>query len=577
MSDSRNTWRYVAVALVLLLAWVGLGCKLVTLHLGYAEPFRERLERHRNLEKKIASGRGRIFDRKGRENALAIDLPLKNVIADAHSITTNGQIAAVAERLAPLINMSRAELAVRLNRPGRRYEPIKRYVEEDVVRRIQALRLPGIFFSDVMVRHYPQNDSMCHVLGFVNHEGVGSSGIEQVMNRHLVGRMGRLESKLDGARREMYDRRTEDVAPVNGADVYLTIDQHLQYAAERSIDRIYSGGKAKGAWTIIQSVKTGEILAMASRPSFNLNEFTRATEQQRLNRAIGTVYEPGSTMKALTLAGVLNEGLVSPSDRVFCENGAWLHSGRILNDTHPYGELTVADVLKKSSNIGTAKMALMLGNKRLAHYLADFGVGARSGIDLPGEEAGIFHPVKDWSGVSCSRIAIGQGVAVTALQMLDAYCTIANDGVRMRPHVVRRVVGPDGAVLYEQKPQELGRPIKRETALLMQKLLARVTEDGGTGVKGRVAGYTVAGKTGTAQKAVAGGYSSTAYVASFVGFLPAERPEIGVIVVVDEPQSSHMGGVVAAPAFSEIAGLAVRYLDIEPFKQEYQMAANGRR
>jgi len=227
----------------------------------------------------------------------------------------------------------------------------------------------------------------------------------------------------------------------------------------------------------------------------------------------------------------------------------------------------VADVLKKSSNIGTAKLSLMLGDKKLYEYMRRFGIGSKSGLDLPGEEAGILHPVNKWSGLSCSRIAIGQGVAATALQMLNVYCTIANNGVRMRPYVVSRVIAKDGAILAENIPTEAGRPIGREVAGLMSQLLSRVTDEGGTGIKARVEDYTVAGKTGSAQKPERGGYSPTDYVASFVGFLPAERPEIGIIVVVDTPQPYHTGGVVAAPAFSAIATQSARYLAISPSAQ----------
>jgi len=269
---------------------------------------------------------------------------------------------------------------------------------------------------------------------------------------------------------------------------------------------------------------------------------------------------------------------VSPGDVFDCEYGAWLHCRRLLRDFHPYGRLTVADGLKKSSNILTAKVALTLGDQRLYRYLRAFGLGSKRGIDLPGEENGILHPPNRWSGISSSRIAIGQGVALTALQMLGVVCAIANDGFLMRPYVVDSVSRSGGPLLLKCKPEVVARPITGKTAATMRTLLARVTEDGGTGRRARVAGYTVAGKTGTAQKPVNGVYSSSAHVASFVGFLPAENPEIALIVVVDEPRVKHTGGVVAAPVFSRIAGEAVRYLDIPPAR--YNIAArnqDGRR
>lgn len=576
MIEAGKRRRLFAVAILVLFAWGGLACRLLHLQLGSPEVCREQLTRTRSQEKKVAGSRGRIFDRKGRVNVLALDVAMKDVIADPHQIVTNRQVGAVAAQLAPVLEMTTSELEERLNRSRRRFERLKRFVPEDTIGRVKSLGIPHIYFSDAAVRQYPQNSFMCHVIGFVNMEGTGACGVEQVMNGYLRGRSGRVEIQLDVARNELYDRRVEDVAPVDGADVHLTIDQQLQYFVERALDQAMVRHRARAAWSIVQSVRTGEILAMASRPAYNPNRFGSTSEEQRINRTIGAVYEPGSTMKGLSISGVLSERLVAPSDIVFCENGSWLHAGRILRDTHSYGELTVADVIKKSSNIGAAKLSLMLGKKRLAAHLAAFGIGSRTGVDLPGEERGIFHSTTEWSGLSCSRIAIGQGVAVTALQMLDAYCTIANDGVRMRPYVVKRVVGADGVMVYEQQPRELGRPITPDTARIMAKLLQRVTEDGGTGVKARVEGYTVAGKTGSAQKPVAGGYSATDYVASFVGFLPVERPEIGIIVVVDTPQPCHVGGLVAAPVFSEIGTQTVRYLDVVPSRAVSSLVASAR-
>jgi len=318
-------------------------------------------------------------------------------------------------------------------------------------------------------------------------------------------------------------------------------------------------------------VKTGEILAMVSRPAFDLNRFYDTDTDVRLNRAVGANYEPGSTMKAAAFAAAFNEGIVSPDTVFDCENGGWYYKGKLLRDSHPYGMLTVADGLKKSSNILTAKLALMLGNDRLYQYLRAFGFGEVTGIDLPGEEAGIFHPPSQWYGISPTRIPIGQGIAATGLQILGLYCTIANDGYRMRPYVVRRVTDSEGQVVYEGKPEVVAQVIRPETAALMRELLATVAEEGGTGRRAQIdGGVRVAGKTGTAQKPVAGGYSPTDYVASFVGFLPVEDPEIGIIVVVDNPKPLYYGGTVAAPAFGKIAGELSRYLGIQVYSAARQ-------
>jgi cell division protein FtsI (penicillin-binding protein 3) len=325
----------------------------------------------------------------------------------------------------------------------------------------------------------------------------------------------------------------------------------------------------------VQRVRTGEILAMASRPAYDPNEFRTTEPLSRLNRAIGCVYEPGSTLKAATISAALNEGTVSPATVFDCESGAWSYAQRVLHDVHPYGPLTVADGVKKSSNILTAKVALTLGPERLHRYLRAFGLGAPLRVDLPGEEAGIVRPLRTWSAVDPTRIAIGQGVSVTALQMLGVICAIANDGVLMRPYVVSSVSRADGGALLRRGPEVLSRPIRPDTAAVMRGLLARVTEDGGTGTKARVEGYEVAGKTGTAQKPVNGVYGDEC-VASFVGFLPARSPRIAAIVVVDEPQAERMGGAVAAPLFSRIAGEAVRCLDIPPDPRNAVVVARAR-
>ncbi|MBN2302556.1 MAG: penicillin-binding protein 2, partial [Lentisphaerae bacterium] len=415
-----------------------------------------------------------------------------------------------------------------------------------------------------MVRYYPHNDFMCHVLGFVNYEGIGSSGVEQLLDKYLRGCPGVIESNVNAFRQELYTQRNIYIPALEGADVFLNLDQNIQHIVEKSLDAVMERHKAKAAWAIVQRVRTGELLGMACRPSFNLNDFYRTKPEYLLNRAIGNIYEPGSTFKAGIIAMAIDRGCVSPDTIFDCENGEWKYGGRVLRDHHNYAKLTVADILKKSSNIGAAKIALTLGDRRMYEGLKAFGLGQALGIDLPGEEKGILHPASTWSKISPTRIAIGQGVAVTALQMLGLMCAIGNDGFLMRPHVVQSVVGKDGTVLLDPKPEVLARPISSESAAMMRDLLARVTENGGTGMRARVEGYKVAGKTGTAQKAIAGGYSETAYVASFVGFLPADDPEIGIIVVVDEPQPIHTGGAVAGPVFSEIAGQTVRYLDISP-------------
>ncbi len=560
--SKQTPYRLYTSSSALSLAVIGLGIRLAFLHLGTHEATRARFDRSRSYERKILAGRGAIHDRHGDGNVLAMNLGVKDVCIDP-SVTSKGEgIVKTACKLSELLNVPVDEVAVRMKQPERRFAYVKRFVQPDVVEDVRSLDIDGMFFRDATIRHYPQKSFLCHVLGFVNHMGAGSAGVEQQLDSYLRGSPGIMEGRVNAMRQELYIRRGRHVPALEGANVTLTIDQNIQYMVEKALDTVMEEHRAEGAWAIVQRVSTGEILALANRPGFDLNEFRYAPDFAKLNRSIGYIYEPGSTLKPAVFAAALEEGTVTPDTMFNCENGAWSYKRRILRDYHPYSRLNVADGLKKSSNILTAKVALTLGDETLDRYLRAFGLGKKLGMDLPGEEDGILHPVKKWSGISATRISIGQGVAVTALQMLGSICAIANDGFLMKPYIVREVRSGTGEILHRSEPEVVSRPISIKTAQTMRHLMGRVTESGGTGRRARVSGYTVAGKTGTAQKPIAGGYSSTEHMASFVGFLPVEQPEIGVIVVVDNPQPLHTGGRVAAPAFREIAGPAIRYLNV---------------
>jgi len=570
MIEFKSKYRFLLVMLVVLMALNGLIARLVYLHLrlGGGADRNVRIIESRRLETDLMVARGKIFDCRG--NTLALDIVKKEVCADPVLILSNNCLDKVAGSVGGMLNSNPASIGERLNQPGRRFVYLGGYgrsIEEEQAAKLESLKLPGLFTRDMMVRSYPRGNSMCHVLGYVNFdfERAGSAGIEQKWNKYLHGVHGLLISELDGRRHEIYDRRLFELKPRTGADVTLTLDHYVQYVVERALENAVHENQATAAWAIVERVKTGEILAMANYPAYDPNNFRSVSPEWMRNRCIGVVYEPGSTFKMAVVAAALNEKAITSSQVFDCENGTWFYNKRPLRDFHPYGLLSVADVIKKSSNIGAAKIAVILGEKRLYQYLREFGIGKPTGIDLPGEEAGLLHALPQWTSLSVTRIAIGHEVAVTALQMLQVLCAIANDGVLMRPYVVRRITDPDGQVLFEQQSKAIGRPIRTETAVEMKRLLARVTEEGGTGFKARVEGYTVGGKTGTAQKAIPGGYSDTLNMASFTGFIPVEDPQLAIIVVLDEPKGSvHTGGVVAGPVFREIAEQAVRYLDVLP-------------
>lgn len=568
MTEFKYQYRFLLVVLVVIIALNGLIARLIYLHFRFGEGAdrNARLLETRRLEADLLVTRGKIYD--CRSNVLALDIFRKELCADPSMIVSNNCAKAVADNVGNLLNIEPGSIYKCLNQPGRRFVYLGGYarpINDEQVTEIESMKIPGLFMRDIMVRSYPQGKSACHVLGYVNFDlnRAGSAGIEQRWNKYLHGVHGLLISELDGRRREIYDRRVLDVKPRAGADVTLTVDYYVQYVVERALESAVRENHAAAAWAVVERVKTGEILAMASYPNYDPNNFRNASPEWMRNRCISVVYEPGSTFKMAVIAAALNEKAVNSSQVFNCENGTWFYNRRPLRDFHPYGLLSVADIIKKSSNIGAAKVALLLGEEKIYRYLRAFGIGRATGIELPGEESGILHPLSEWTSLSVTRIAIGHEVAVTALQMLQILCSIGNDGLLMKPYIVKQIASPAGQILFEQTPKVVGRPIQAETALEMKRLLARVTEDGGTGHRAQVAGYSVAGKTGTAQKAIPGGYSDALNMASFTGFIPVENPQLAIIVVLDEPKGAvHTGGAVAGPVFREIAEEIVRYLDV---------------
>ena len=563
MRERGGTWRFRWVGVTMTAAVAGLLFRLYMLHVVAAVPGPPDLAKGRSFERDLHGNRGRVLESGPLRNTLALNIDRKDLCIDPQRLQENDMVSRAARVLAAELDLDVDVLAVRFSKPGRRFEYVKRFVSPDEAERIMQLDLPGIFLRDSVLRHYPLESFLCHVIGFVNLEGVGSAGVEQQLNRWLTGTSGIRHELLDGGRREIPDRRIREVSPRAGADVVLTIDQTVQNLMEQALDGAMREHGARAAWAVAQRVRTGEILAMASRPAYDANEFRTSSEDQRLNRPIGMVFEPGSVMKPMVIAAAINEGLITPASVFDCENGSWIHARRPLRDYSPHGRLSVAEIMQKSSNIGTAKIALELGEPRLEQYLREFGFGSVSGIDLPGEEKGILHSHRRWSALCSSRIAIGQGVATTALQMLNAISAIANDGYLMQPYVVREVRRHgDGELLYTGEPKVLRRPISARTAADVTAMMRRVTEQGGTGRAASLDTVSVAGKTGTGQQAVDGRYSETDYTATFVGFFPAESPEISMLIVVDAPKPRYTGGAVAAPIFRQVAEPLVRYLDV---------------
>jgi len=464
----------------------------------------------------------------------------------------------VIDQLLPILGGSRAYLQDRLYRK-KAFIWIARKLALDKAEAIKKLNIKGIGFVKETKRIYPNSYLASHIIGFSGMDNVGLEGVERDYNKYLAGTLG-WAIFLRDARLKKLDIWEKMVLPVDGLDLVLTIDEVIQYIAERELDKVFKSSRAKAASIVVMDPHTGRILAMASRPSYDLNSYSKISKDVMRNRSICDLFEPGSVFKIVTASAALEEKKVTEEDIFNCENGAYQVGGRILHDHKAHGLLTFRQVIEESSNIGTVKVAMLLGPDTLYRYLKAFGFGAKLGIDLSGEISGMIIPVRSWSKSSITAIPMGQGVGVTALQLVSAISVIANGGQLMRPYIIDSVRDNQGQIVKQNKPTLIRKVISLDTALRIKKILTGVIEEG-TGKMAKVSGFTAAGKTGTAQKLEANGtYSHDKFIASFIGFAPAQDPMLAMVVTVDQPQGTYFGGTVAAPVFQKVAGDVIRYL-----------------
>lgn len=464
----------------------------------------------------------------------------------------------VINKLLPILGVDRVYLEDRLYRQ-KAFIWIARKLTPDKSEAIKRLNIKGLGFLKETKRIYPNSYLACHITGFSGMDNIGLEGAERDLNKYLAGVPG-WAIFLRDARLKKLDIWEKMVLPVDGLDLVLTVDEVIQYIAERELDKVFKSFHAKSASIIVMDPHTGRILAMASRPNYDLNSHSGASKDSMRNRAICDLFEPGSVFKIVTASAALEEKKVTEEDTFFCENGAYKVAGRILHDHLPHGLLTFKQVIEESSNIGTVKVATLLGPDTVYRYLKGFGFGSKLGFDLSGEISGMIKPVRQWSKTSITAIPIGQEVGVTALQLASAISVIANGGQLMKPYIIDSVRNSQGDIIKQNKPALIRKVISVDTAMRIKKILTGAIEEG-TGRLGKVSGFSAAGKTGTAQKLEANGaYSHTKFVASFIGFAPVEDPLLAIVVTVDEPHGSYFGGVVAAPVFKKVAGDAIRYI-----------------
>lgn len=528
--------------------------RLADLMIFNHERLAQKAKRQYTKSEDIQVRRGLIFDRAGRE--LALNLELESLVCDPQKIRLNTQDV---RKLTSVISEEPRVFLAKIPERGR-FAWIQRKLEPQTAEQVRKLNLEGFYFMPEAKRFYPREQLASHILGFTGIDNQALEGIELKYDKHLTTAGGKVYFRTDAGGNTLSSGVDIEA---KGNNLVLTIDEVLQGIAEREIDIALSQWKASAVSVIMMDPYTGEILAMANRPTYNPNTGNDAKANTRRNRAITDCFEPGSTFKLVVGLAALEEKIYKPASLFDVSKGSIEVGGKSIRDTHKNQVLSFKEIIQKSSNVGAIKIGLKLGKDRIYKYARLLGFGEKTGIDLPGEVSGWIYSPEKWSGTSIGAVSIGQEVAVTALQVLRAYTTVANGGYLVTPHVVSRVLSPDGDSIHTVDI-ESKRVISSRTAETFREILRSVTEEDGTGTSAAIEGNDVAGKTGTAQmiNPETKHYSKEKYISSFVGFVPAHDPRLAMIVVVYEPKGQIYGGVVAAPVFREIATQALSYIGV---------------
>lgn len=563
MRDERDKGargHIVIIGFCFCLLFMAVTAKAFKLQILQHEEMSRRAERQHQRAVQLTPGRGAIMDCNG--NNLAVSVEMYSCYGEARHIQ---DVEGTAAALAPFLEVPRQEI-VRKIRASKNFVWLERRIPPERATRIRNLKLRGIGFAPETKRFYPNSELAAHVIGFTGVDPSGLDGVELRYDSLILGNTGFLVTERDALGRDIAPKTALVKSSSPGKNVVLTLDKNIQYIAERELSRAVIASGARNGMALVLEPDTGRVLAMANYPTFNPNAYFRYSQTELRNRVVADSFEPGSTFKVFLVAAALEERLVGPADAFNCENGSYTIATHTVHDTHSYGRLSVSDILKYSSNIGAAKIGFKLGSERLARYLRNFGFGERSGIDLPGESPGNMRSKQRWYGIDLATISFGQGISASALQLTTAVSAVANGGNLMRPYVVERILDDSGNELQRFAPQVVRRVISADTASKVTRMMETVTAEGGTGTNAAVEGFRVAGKTGTAQKAdpVTHRYSASKRTASFIGFIPADRPRLTILVVIDEPKTSPYGGVVAAPAFHGIALNTLAYLKVVP-------------
>ncbi len=550
MFRSRQFLVFFALIAILFLLFIRLFCLQV---INY-EKFSRIASGQHNKVMIIEPRRGTIFDRN--MEPLAINLDVPSIFCNPREIRDKNK---TASQLAAIFNINSDELLKKL-KSNKGFIWVKRKIDAPAAEKIKKLSLAGVYFMDESKRYYPSDNMASHVIGFANIDNNGLEGIELAYDRKLKGKPGLRRLMRDARRRTILFDEKESVPQQDGHSLILTVDSVIQCIVEEELAAMIKRFNASAGSIIVMEAATGRILALANYPSYDLNKAGNTAESIRKDDAISSVYEPGSVFKIVLASAALSEKTVTLNDTYYCENGEYKVCGRTLHDVHPYGKLAFREIMAKSSNIGVVKVAMKLGADKLYKYIKSFGFGEKTGIDLPGEVSGINRPPRVWSKSDITTIPIGQGIAVTPLQLVTAINVIANGGYLVKPYVVEKIMTWEGGVYKEFKPVTKRKVLEKATCDLMRTVLHAVVTEG-TGQFAKSSLYELCGKTGTAQMVKPDrGYYDNKYHSTFVGFAPFEKPVLSIVVTAKEAHPYHFGGTVAGPAFKNVAERTLQYL-----------------
>ena len=564
--NKRMKQRLIVIQVLIISALFLLGAKSFDIQIFKAKELAQKAENDYSRYITVKGERGQILDRS--MNKLATSIDAISITACPSKIKNPG---VAAKKLSKILSTDPKKLQATLS-SRRMFAWVARRVSPDQASQIRQLNLTGIYFENDSKRFYPNRNLAAQVIGFTGAEDSGLEGLEFKYNSVLEGDFLKIKIKRDGNGRvlDLDKKRREQL---KGNSIVLTIDKKIQFLSEQTLERTVKAHRAKSGIALVMRPQTGELLSIAHFPQFNPNNFKNYDNIIYRNRAITDAFEPGSAMKVFTAAAALEKGF-APKSIFFCENGTYKIGTFTINDTHPHTWLSINQIIKFSSNIGSVKIAETIGDKALYNYLANFGFGNKTRVGCPGETSGSLSPYRKWSKIDAGAISFGQGVSVSAIQLISGISAIANNGNLMKPLLIKKIISNKGKALREYHPETIRRVISSKSAQQVKRMMSLAVKEEGTGVKAAMAGYTVCGKTGTAQKALKNkkGYSKNKYISVFGGFAPENNPELAILVVIDEPRKQYYGGDVAAPAFKTIMAESFNYLNIPPEKSKVMIA-----